>query len=323
MKQVLRSIQMQQAMQMPHRIIMPDTIVVYDDAIAELLPSNNPNPDYQPAITVDLKALASVIHYAITEEAPPREPLAGRRLPAYSTSLLAAVDSCLWGERVLRPQSIDALRDLLEEQVAPPAPPASLVSPQAQAEPEDALPPAGALARQGPRGLVLAGVAACVLAAVGYGTYQLGRQAGALEGRPQATVPAPARGVALAPAIVPGDPPATQAAARSPVPATPPSQNIDAAKPAAARAVDAGVAKAANTVTQDRSGPGTIYTLQIKPWGTVYVDGEKRGVSPPMKYLKLTNGKRTIRIENPSQRSHVITVNAGRNKWGTISHEFR
>ncbi len=40
--------------------------------------------------------------------------------------------------------------------------------------------------------------------------------------------------------------------------------------------------------------------LQIKPWGTVRVGGEDRGVSPPLKKLTLPIGTHKIEIENPS-----------------------
>lgn len=48
------------------------------------------------------------------------------------------------------------------------------------------------------------------------------------------------------------------------------------------------------------------YQLQIKPWGTVYVDGAERGVSPPLKRLALTPGRHTIRITNPDYRDSIL-----------------
>jgi hypothetical protein len=53
--------------------------------------------------------------------------------------------------------------------------------------------------------------------------------------------------------------------------------------------------------------PGNaIYQLQIKPWGTVYVDGVERGASPPMKRLVLTPGPHTVRITHPKHRDSIL-----------------
>lgn len=67
---------------------------------------------------------------------------------------------------------------------------------------------------------------------------------------------------------------------------------------------------------------GTTYKLLIKPWGTVYVNGVDRGVSPPVKRLTLGQGEHTIRIVNPNFAEHVMTVNAGTAESATIEHDF-
>lgn len=67
---------------------------------------------------------------------------------------------------------------------------------------------------------------------------------------------------------------------------------------------------------------GTTYKLLIKPWGTVYVNGVDRGVSPPVKRLTLGQGQHTIRIVNPNFAEHVMTVNAGTAESATIEHDF-
>jgi hypothetical protein len=60
----------------------------------------------------------------------------------------------------------------------------------------------------------------------------------------------------------------------------------------------------------------------IKPWGTVYVDGVDRGVSPPIKRLTLGPGQHTIRIVNPSFAEHIMTVDAGTKETMIIEHDF-
>jgi hypothetical protein len=67
---------------------------------------------------------------------------------------------------------------------------------------------------------------------------------------------------------------------------------------------------------------GTTYKLVIKPWGTVYVDGVDRGVSPPIKRLTLGPGQHTIRIVNPNFPEHIMTVDAGLKETMIIEHDF-
>lgn len=67
---------------------------------------------------------------------------------------------------------------------------------------------------------------------------------------------------------------------------------------------------------------GTTYKLVIQPWGTVYVDGVDRGVSPPIKRLTLAPGQHTIRIVNPSFPEHIMTVDAGAKETMIIQHDF-
>jgi hypothetical protein len=45
------------------------------------------------------------------------------------------------------------------------------------------------------------------------------------------------------------------------------------------------------------TGTGTV-TLAVQPWGEVFVNGHSRGVSPPLKSLKLAPGTYTIEVRN-------------------------
>jgi len=115
-----------------------------------------------------------------------------------------------------------------------------------------------------------------------------------------------------------------QAAAPTDQAATPPAEEAvetnDAAATEQAAAADA-LAKPAG-----RNGGavvnGTTYKLVIKPWGTVYVDGVDRGVSPPVKRLTLAPGQHTIRIVNPNFPEHTMTVDAGSKETMIIEHTF-
>jgi len=106
LRQLLQSLDAQYTHDGPHRLIMPDTIVVQANGDAVLLPDPDANPDFQPEIAADLRALAAVIHYAITHEMPAAGPLMGRGLEGYSDSLLGAVDRCMAPNKSQRPQTV-------------------------------------------------------------------------------------------------------------------------------------------------------------------------------------------------------------------------
>jgi serine/threonine protein kinase len=64
------------------------------------------------------------------------------------------------------------------------------------------------------------------------------------------------------------------------------------------------------------------YRLAVKPWGTVFVDGKEKGVSPPLKRLVLPAGKHKIRVVNPNFPDVFMDVNLAAGKSGTIEHDF-
>ena len=124
--------------------------------------------------------------------------------------------------------------------------------------------------------------------------------------------------------------PSPEAAAPAPAVDLAPGTESDpaaAALPADASAVPApaGLPAAASALPGKRADAavnGTTYKLVIKPWGTVYVDGIDRGVSPPVKRLTLSKGLHTIQIVNPNFPDHVLTVDAGSKESATIQHDF-
>ena len=63
--------------------------------------------------------------------------------------------------------------------------------------------------------------------------------------------------------------------------------------------------------------------LLIAPWGEVYVDGQKRGISPPLKSLSLAPGKHTIEIRNSSLPVHRETIDMKPGTQIKIKHTFR
>jgi len=112
-RKILQSLELQYAMQMPHRVITPDTIVFHANGEPLLISDDiDAAPAEDARQADDLTALARVIHYAITQELAPTGPLAGRA-DGYSAALIASVDVCMDPDPARRPYSVDTVRSLL------------------------------------------------------------------------------------------------------------------------------------------------------------------------------------------------------------------
>jgi len=114
-------------------------------------------------------------------------------------------------------------------------------------------------------------------------------------------------------------PVAPEARAVAPEPARP----VEPAEPpaAAAKAAAAPVARRAAPAVPAPPADGLV-TLAITPWGEVLVDGERRGVSPPLTTLRLRPGSYSIEVRNgdaPPLQAR-IEVKAGETK--TLRHRF-
>lgn len=386
---LLRTVERQQALHAPHRIIMPDTVLVQADGAAELLaPLDEDDAPLQPPVAADLKAIAAVAHYAISGESPPAGALLPRGL-AFEDDLLQAIDACLYGDRNTRPQTVEDMRRLMgmppgvpmatpalvepaivepaivepalvEPVTAAPAPAAASMAdeleqaiaglaaavgvqddadaiphhtsaaPVKQTAPQDdgvaaaepvkakavAAPPAATAAATPPRASrwLLACLAVGVLGAGGLALYQKGRQAGAEAVLAAATQPAAPAPAAAAPAVAAVPPIADPA----PVAAAPPQQSPPAPTSAAAAATPAPVSAAAPAARP----PSVTYQLRIKPWGEIWVDGVKRGISPPLKTLTLS-GVHRVRIDNPDFPSQEMTVGTAQDTSNRIDYDFR
>jgi hypothetical protein len=284
-RKLLQSLELQYAMQMPHRAITADTVVFHDNGEPLLLPSiiSDPEPDQAG----DLTALARLIHYAITQELAPTGPLHGRGLAGYSASLLTAVDRCMDPDPARRPQSIEELRTML-----------GVVTPAAPGEQPQR--------RTSQRGLspwqrwTVAGAGAAILLAIALvGIAELrdgGSSDAVLLTLPPKADGAPPVDTAAVPPAMPADASVATAGA------------APAAAPAAAPQDGAGTAPA----TPAAAAGGASYKLQIQPWGVVYVDDVDRGVSPPVKRLVLAPGQHTIRVTNPNFHERVLELDTAK-----------
>jgi len=108
-----------------------------------------------------------------------------------------------------------------------------------------------------------------------------------------------------------------------------PVDDAGAAGTIAAGAVgSAGVAAAAAAATPAEAPPppavpkdGTL-TLAIAPWGEVVVNGERRGVSPPLKQLVLKPGTYKVEVRNGNAQPYVAEVTVKPGQASPLRHKF-
>lgn len=343
LRQILAALEQCYARQQPHPTITADSIALQGNGDAVLL-STATVFIKNPSEPEDLRALAAVIHYAITQELAPQGPLRGRGLAGYSDSLVGAIDRCMAADLTARPQHIEQLRNLLgivalgsplpQKPSAPavvPAPAAVTPAAAAAAAPVARPRAAAGTAMSTLQRWLMIGAALSILAAGGLGLYTiLDRDApdtnvtrplppDASGENPDLAVPG------AEPAAVAGTEAAAAAAADGDGAAPGPSEELVTLPPQDAGALEAaadaaGPAPAAEGAAAQATD--TTYKLFIKPWATVYVDGVERGVSPPLKRLALPAGEHTIRLVNPNFRDRVFKITSGTKASGNISHNF-
>ncbi len=340
-RQVLQSLELQYAMRMPHRPVTPDTIVFHDNGEPLLVPT--PGAPAEGSESGDLNALARVVHYAVTRELAPTGPLRGRA-PGYSDALVTAVDRCMAADPAARPQTVEALRNLLGIVPLGPPLPSSPPPPQMAPAPAEvpataaAAPPAAVRAPSSVPSQPSSGAATTTATAApetstfaapsaqGRRWRGLARwQRWAVAGGGGAVLLALAlamfaelrdtgsfdRIVLTLPQAGEGNGPATAASATTSAaaPASAPAAPADAVPPPIATATPA--APPARAAAAPASAPvagDNAYKLFIQPWGVVYVDGVDRGVSPPVKRLVLAPGRHTVRIANPNFQDRVLDI---------------
>lgn len=388
---ILQALEMLYTMQIVHRDVSPDNIIVQPNGDSVLLDFGSARqvigdmtkgltvilkPGYAPVeqyagdasleqgAYTDIYALSAVMVYAITGTPPassiarmiqdPLVPLSVQAPPGYSAHFLAAIDK---GMAVLahdRPQSIDAFRiqlgiaavaPLRANSAAMRAPAAaSAASAEASNWPvegavtarmpvgsgaqEAAAAARASVAKAALRHWAMLGAAALVVLGGGYMLASLLRDGG--EDTIMLAHPQPRERAEVAPA-------ASATAAPTTMPVTTPSATMPASTPAsnqpAARPTAADTASSLGpsetllpAVPAKPAKPPAADTLPValtvKPWGTVYVDGRERGVSPPLKRLNLTPGTHQVRIANPGFADHNLTIDVGKDGGNAIAHDF-
>ena len=64
-------------------------------------------------------------------------------------------------------------------------------------------------------------------------------------------------------------------------------------------------------------------TFAVSPWGEIFVDGKRQGVSPPLRDLKLSAGKHTILIVNETFKPYSQTIDLAPDSTHKIKYKFQ
>ncbi len=109
--------------------------------------------------------------------------------------------------------------------------------------------------------------------------------------------------------------PAPPKTAKAPAPAARPKPKI--AKPAASPA------PVVAAIDSEPAAPAGFVSFAIAPWGEIYIDGQKRGVSPPMREVELSPGQYKIEVRNTTFPTYAQTVEVEAGGRIKIRHQFR
>jgi class 3 adenylate cyclase len=139
--------------------------------------------------------------------------------------------------------------------------------------------------------------------------------------KPAQVPPAPA--IAAAPAAEPAAPAAIAPAGTATAPAASATEPAKAAAPVAAPAKPASVAAAKPAHKAEPAAATGTVNLAIRPWGEVFLNGHSRGVSPPLKNLKLAPGTYTIEIRNTTFPPSKQKVQVKAREEVTVSYVFK
>ncbi|HEY2629500.1 MAG TPA: adenylate/guanylate cyclase domain-containing protein [Usitatibacter sp.] len=90
-----------------------------------------------------------------------------------------------------------------------------------------------------------------------------------------------------------------------------------------ARAADAAKADASKTETPKSMAPPATLVFAVQPWGEIFVNGKSRGVSPPMKSIKLDPGKYKIEVRNSTFPTYTENYDLKARDEITVRHKFQ
>jgi hypothetical protein len=72
-----------------------------------------------------------------------------------------------------------------------------------------------------------------------------------------------------------------------------------------------------------QSAPPATIVFAVSPWGEIVVNGKSRGVTPPMKSIKLEPGKYKIEVRNTTFPVHTETLDLKARDEITVRHKFQ
>ncbi|WP_162876565.1 serine/threonine protein kinase [Achromobacter dolens] len=287
------------------------------------------------------------------------EPLASLGLTKYSPAFLNAIDRGLAMLPADRPQTLGELAALLDIAVYVDESPAALVTAAAEVV---AVPAAPAAVAAKPRGggrpllfllllvaLIGAGAYAWIRSGLGTGNALITRSEVVQPNPPAPPVappaaspaapaaePTPPQSAAPAPQAVLPDTPAPDAGGPAATPPAVPPAGLGAAAPSAPPAASEPDANAAPRVQEPAASAAApqddapkpkpvpvLVRLDIRPWGEVWINGVARGISPPVKELRLIPGKYQVLLRNADLPPYRATLEVKPGKPAVISHTFQ
>ena len=102
-----------------------------------------------------------------------------------------------------------------------------------------------------------------------------------------------------------------------------PAQKAARREALAARSAPAQAPKAEAVPVPPVAAAAGIVQLAILPWGEIFVDGKRRGVSPPLRSIEVPPGPHTIEVRNTSFPSHAQRVEVRAGEPVRFKHHFR
>lgn len=290
----------------------------------------------------DIYALCAVMHALVTGRRPPPaperrasdtyEPLASLGLPKYSQDFLSVIDAGLSMEPADRPQTLAELAEMLGVAAQVETAPAQPDSPEAAAA--QAVPPAAAATARRPARasrallwllffvvLVGGGIYAWLVSGLGAQNALITRSE-VVQPNPPVVHPLPQAAPPPAPSQPPPEAPGEAAPAQHTEPAVPPAEAPTVEQAPAVSAFPETPAATADEAAKPKPVP-VLVRLDIRPWGEVWINGVARGISPPVKELRLIPGKYQVVLRNADLPPYRTTLEVKAGRPGVISHTFQ
>ncbi|HLX24444.1 MAG TPA: adenylate/guanylate cyclase domain-containing protein [Usitatibacter sp.] len=89
-----------------------------------------------------------------------------------------------------------------------------------------------------------------------------------------------------------------------------------------AKPADAAKADASKTEAPKSTVPPATLVFAVSPWGEIFVNGKSRGVSPPLKSIKLDPGKYKIEVRNTTFPTYTENYDLKARDEITVRHKF-